>query len=409
MSESVRLDVCDGSGEEATLAGVAYLSARRRTLTTTFAFDEAFLGAKGAWALSPDLPLGGGRTVLSGLPGALSDTAPDRWGRNLIDRRIRGEALAAGRTPPMVTDIDYLLGVSDITRQGALRYRRDGEGPFLAPGSDVPRLLDLPHLLATSDRLVADTSDDLGIVKELLAAGSASLGGARPKASVRDGERLWIAKFPHRSDEWDVMAWEATALDLADRCGIATPPHRLVDIAGRSVLLLERFDRSGEHRIPFISAMTLLGKRDGDTADYVEIAEALGAFGAQTRDQLEQMWRRMAFSVAIHNTDDHLRNHGFLRRRDGWMLSPVFDVNPNPAIEDSRVTTIGWRSTSDVEVNALGEVAPYFDVTPSRAAEIWTEVTDSVAGWRSVANANGIRREEINRFAPVLDRRLSWG
>lgn len=174
------------------------------------------------------------------------------------------------------------------------------------------------------------------------------------------------------------------------------------------MLLLERFDRSGEHRIPFISAMTLLGKRDWDAADYVEIAEALGVFGAQTRDQLEEMWRRIAFSVAIHNTDDHLRNHGFLRRRNGWVLSPVFDVNPNPAIEDSRVTTIGWRGASDLEVAALGEVAAYFGVDPSRAAGIWAEVTESVAGWRAVAQANGIRRDEINLFAPVLDRRLVW-
>lgn len=407
MSASVRLEVCDGSSQDVGVAGVAYLSARRRTITTTFAYDEAFLSTRGAWALSPDLPLSG-RSVLPGLPGALADSAPDRWGRNLIDRRIRGEALAVGRTPPTVTDIDYLLGVSDVTRQGALRYRLHGESPFLATGADVPRLLDLPHLLAATDRLIDGGGNDLGLVKELLAAGSASLGGARPKASVQDGERLFIAKFPHRSDEWDVMAWEATALDLAAQCGISTPPHDLVNIGGRSVLLLERFDRAGEQRVHFISAMTLLGKRDGDAADYVEIAEELGALGVETRDELEQMWRRIAFFVAIHNTDDHLRNHGFLRRRGGWVLSPVFDVNPNPAIEGSRVTTIGWRGAEGAEVSALGEVAPYFDVTASRAAEIWTEVTDSIASWRGVAQSNGIGREEIRRFAPMLDRRLDW-
>lgn len=407
MSSAVRIEVCDGSRETTVGAGSAYLAMRRGALTTTFAYADAFVASSDAWALSPDLPLTG-RSVTSGLPGALADTAPDRWGRRLIDRRIRGEALAEGRTPPTVTDIDYLLGVSDTSRQGALRYRRDEASSFLALGADVPRLIDLPQVLAATDRISAHGGDDLELVKELLAAGSASLGGARPKASVRDGDQLMIAKFPHRSDEWDVMAWEATALDLAARCGIQAPKHRLIDIGGRSVLLVERFDRDGHTRIPYLSGMTLLGKRDGDTSDYVELAEAMGEYCADVRAQLEQLWRRMAFSVTIHNTDDHLRNHGFLKVRRGWVLSPVFDVNPNPEPGHQRVTTIGWRNDAHGEVAALRAAAPYFHLDDVQATVIWAEVSEAVSTWRAVAAANGIRRAEFNRFADVLDRELAW-
>ncbi|MFM8351910.1 MAG: type II toxin-antitoxin system HipA family toxin, partial [Actinomycetales bacterium] len=358
------------------------------------------------WPLGPELPLTS-QSVVSGLPGPLADSAPDRWGRGLIDRRIRTEAFAAGRTPRTVTDIDYLLGLSDFTRQGALRYRLGDADQVLTDGSTVPKLIDLPRLLNAADRI--GSADDLAAVKTLLDAGSASLGGARPKASVRDGDRLLLAKFPHRSDQWDVMAWEATALDLAARCGIDVPVHELVRIDGRSVLLLDRFDRSGVDRIPFASGMTLLGKRDGDNADYIEVAEALSEHGADVIADLERMWRRIAFSVAIHNTDDHLRNLGFLRGRGGWTLSPMFDVNPDPDPGSRRVTSIGWRNQPEAESRALIDIAPYFDLSPNLADCILDEVRSVVSHWRAVATANGIPRSRRTPFSQVLDRALAAG
>lgn len=400
----MRLEVCDGTKEASPVVGNAYVSTGRRTLSTTFDYSHMYLADPAAWPLSPDLPLVG-QSVTAGLPGALADSTPDRWGRNLIDRRIRGEALAAGRTPPTVTDVDYLLGVSDLTRQGALRYRQRDVAPFLAESSEVPRLVDLPHLLNAADELERRGGDDLGPVKELLAAGSASLGGARPKASVSDGDRLLLAKFPHASDEWDVMAWEALALDLAEASGIEVPAHDLVEFGGRNVLLVERFDREGGRRIPFISGMTLVGKRDGENADYIEVAEAISEHGVRVEEQLAQMFRRIVFSVLIHNTDDHLRNHGFLREGPGWQLSPVFDVNANPDIAQRRTTTIAWVDGAAGESAALLRIAPSFGFSPEQGGAVVDEVRDGVSGWRAVAAARGISANEVARFAPVLDRR----
>ena len=190
-------------------------------------------------------------------------------------------------------------------------------GPFIDPDTVVPKLLELPRLLAAADAVERDP-DDQTAVKDLLDAGSGSLGGARPKASVREGERLMIAKFPHRDDTWDVMAWEATALDLAEEAGISVPGRRMTRINGRAVLILDRFDRTPDgRRVPYISAMTLLGRSDGDVSDYTDVCDAISDEGAATALDLEALWRRVAFSVAIHNTDDHLRNHGFPVRRAG--------------------------------------------------------------------------------------------
>ena len=405
MSAAPVIEVHAGSQPDSPRVGTASLTTTRGTVTTTFRYAPAYLAGPHPWALGPDLPLTS-QSVASGLPGPLADSAPDRWGRGLINRRVRAEALAAGRTPPMVTEIDYLLGVSDLTRQGALRYRLADSSEFLAEGSAVPKLIELARLLDAAERIGG--TDDLAAVETLLAAGSASLGGARPKASVRDGERLLLAKFPHRSDQWDVMAWEATALDLAAMCGIDVPVHELVRIDDRSVLLLERFDRAGVDRIPFASGMTLLGKRDGDNADYLEVAEAISEHGADVTADLERMWRRIAFSVAIHNIDDHLRNLGFLHGRGGWTLAPMFDVNPDPVPASQRVTSIGWRNSPEEEAGALIDIAPHFDLGPNHARSIWQDVCGAAGRWRSAAAANGIPRSQLNAFAHVLDRELAF-
>ncbi|MDR6971135.1 type II toxin-antitoxin system HipA family toxin [Leifsonia shinshuensis] len=317
-------------------------------------------------------------------------------------KRERALALREARRPRELDDVDFLTGVSDVSRQGALRFRADATAPFLDPGHTVPRLVRLPELLRAADAAARD--DDFAAVKELLDAGTGSLGGARPKAVVLgdDGRQL-IAKFPHQSDEWDAMAWEATALDLAEQSGVRTASHRLIRVEGRHVLLLDRFDRAGgtgkaaPGRIGYISAMTLLEHHDGDSADYVDIAERLEEVSARPKDDARQLFRRVAVSVGLHNTDDHLRNHGFLRDRAGWTLSPAFDVNPNPD-PDLRQTTIAGAGDVSDEADGLRELARACRLSDAQAAEDIARAASVLAGWQDVATRNGIHRSEISRF-----------
>lgn len=368
-----------------------------------FDYDAAYLADRRGYPLSPDLTLADQRHSVSGLPGSFADSAPDRWGRNLIAQRIRARARGEGRQPTL-REVDYLLGVSDLTRQGALRFASDPQGPFLDVETDVPKLIALPRLLRAADEVAEGGRDDMAAVKVLLDAGTGSLGGARPKASVRDSDSLAIAKFPHHGDGWDVMAWEKTALDLAELSGITVPARQLVDVGGRSVLVIDRFDRAGAGRVGYISAMTLLGRRDGDQADYLEIAEALGEHGSNVTGDLAQLWRRIAFSLIINNVDDHLRNHGFLRDVAGWRLSPAFDINPDPDPGLDRATTVGFVSAAHDARTALLASAADFGLSAAAAESTWDAVLAATATWRVVARGNGITETACDRFAPALDR-----
>ncbi len=389
-------------------AGDAYFNLRRGRLTATFSYDRDYLALPGAYAIDPALSLTTGSWPLpNGLPGAFSDAAPDRWGRNLIARRLRGEAAAEGRSTPTLDDRDYLLGVSDETRQGALRFKTDGDDDFQHPAPDVPKLIALPALLHAANTVARDDPGNMDAIKVLLDAGTGSLGGARPKASVRDDHRLMIAKFPHHADEWSVIAWEKTALDLGEAAGIPVPNRQLVGIEGNPVLLLERFDRRGSHRIGYVSAMTLLEAKDGESRDYTEIAEVIPEHSSAAVDDLRQLWRRIAFSVAVHNTDDHLRNLGFLRQGSGWRLAPGFDINPNPSLSTHRVTSIGGAANPPDEVNALLVYAESFGLTGGQARAVLREVADAAGGWKSVARGNGISQSEISRFEGTLSHTIS--
>ena len=384
-----------------------FANLRRGVFTTTFRYTDEYIASPNAWAVGPGLALGA-QSVSQGLPGPLADTAPDRWGRNLIDKRIRAQwtnedSARIGGAHKAITEVDYLLGVSDLTRQGALRYRVAGEESFLAPDSNIPRLIDLPRLLNATERVDSGGEAEMQAIKDLLDAGSASLGGARPKASVRTANRLLLAKFPHNTDSWNVMAWEATALDLAAAVGIAVPEHRLLLVNGRSVLLLDRFDRRGSARIPFISGMTLTGKFDGEAADYVEVAEAMSENCDRVATNLRELWMRIAFSVAINNTDDHLRNIGFLHADKGWSLAPLFDVNPNPNTLTARVTSIGWQTNPTSELASLLAVAPYFGLTETTCMQMWSHIQAGIANWSQVAGSNGITAAEIEQFAPIFE------
>lgn len=397
--------------EATVFVGQAQFHRGRGALTsTTFQYDRGYIAHPDAYPIDPAFDLVSGTQHTQGLPGSFADSAPDRWGRNLIKKRERAIARGEDRRPQELDDADFLAGVSDVTRQGALRFRADDESPFVDPGHTVPRLVRLPELLHAADVAAMDGSaDDLQAVKALLDAGTGSLGGARPKAAVLgdDGRQL-IAKFPHFEDAWDVMAWEATALDLAGAAGVRTPVHRLVQIEGRHLLLLDRFDRTagtgnvGPGRVGYISAMTLLENRDGETADYIDIAERLEEVSARPKDDAVQLFRRVAVSVGLNNTDDHLRNHGVLRARAGWVLSPVFDVNPNPE-PDARQTTIAGADSVSDEAEGLRGLAQACRLTPERADAELARVAEALADWRDAAAANGLRAAGLSRFRPSFD------
>lgn len=390
-------------------AAIAHFHRRGGSLSTTVQYLPTYLTNRRAYALDPAIPLAASSFTVRGLPGSFADCAPDRWGKNLVTKRLAAEARRQGRRPATVSDIDLLVGVADVTRQGALRFREPTEARFTHPDASIPPLVELPKLLRAADRVTFTPQPDpteLEAIKALLGAGTGTLGGARPKASVCEGNRLLIAKFPHRDDSTDIMAWESTALDLAEQAGIAVPPHRILRVDGRTVLLLDRFDRDETtgHRIGYISAMTLTEHRDGEIADYLDIAAAVIAGGGTPTVDLHALWRRIAFSVAIHNTDDHLRNHGFLHIRKGWVLAPLFDVNPNPDPHSERVTGVAGARAADEEIEALLAVTPEFGLTPEQAASILDEVFTATSRWREIAAVNGITSSEIRMFEPAFDR-----
>lgn len=398
----VLVDEADG----ARLVGQTHFTRARGQISTTFLYDPGYLSSDGT-SIDPALPLVSGAQHQAGLVRAFADSAPDPWGRNLIEKADRVRARDEGRAPRRLDDLDFLLGVSDDTRQGALRYRLAGSTTFLGKPATVPRLVSLPQLLRASDELASD-EDPSRAVKQLLDTGTTGLGGARPKASVRleDGS-LAIAKFPHSSDRWDVTAWEATALDLMEAAGIRVPQRRFARVGERSVLILRRFDRTGDgHRVGYISAMTALSAADGEHRDYAEFAEAMRDLSLSPRADHHELFDRVVASVALGNTDDHLRNHGFLADRGSWTLSPVFDVNPNPDPQRARSTSIMGADAPPDEAEALLALAEECSLSPAQARERTARVAGSIAGWRDAARRNRIREQEVTMMVESIETRL---
>lgn len=396
----VYLDRPDGP----VLVGRLFLHRGGAGESSTFNYDPGWLATRGAYAIDPELPLVSGAfhtRVGQALFGALSDSAPDRWGVELARRGERRRADQAGATPRRLGEADFFLAVRDLLRQGALRLRDPIEGSFIAPdGEGIPHLLDLPRLLGASARLErdAESDEDLSL---LLEAGS-SLGGARPKAHVDDSGRLLIAKFPRlERDDWSVVVWEQIALEMAAAGGIRVSRSRLAPVAGRSVLLVERFDRTADGgRLGFVSAMTMLEASDNERRTYVEIAEVIETESTRTTDDLQELWRRVAFSILISNTDDHLRNHGFLRRGPGWTLSPAFDVNPAPDSIGLLSTAIEDPRDRLAAIETLVEVAELFRVADVRLE--LRRLIDATATWRERAHHYGVQAE-IPRLAPAFE------
>jgi serine/threonine-protein kinase HipA len=383
---------------------------RKDRESATFEYDKTWLAHPERFSLEPALSLGPGPFHASSerpLFGAIGDSAPDRWGRVLMRRAERRRAERAKQAPRTLREIDYLLLVNDEARQGALRFSEYDGGPFLAErgAAPIPPLIELPRLLSASERVLddTDTEEDLRL---LLAPGS-SLGGARPKASVRDKKdgHLSIAKFPNKGDEYDAVRWEALALTLAAKAGVATPAWRLENAAGRPVLLLRRFDRVEGMRLPFLSSMSMLGASDNEPRSYLEFADALRQHGAAPQEDMRALWRRIVFNVLISNTDDHLRNHGFLYGgAAGWRLAPAYDLNPVPVDIKPRILTTAISLDDGTASLALAlEVADYFGLDLKEARKIAREVGKAVSAWRTEAAKLGLTKAEIERMASAFE------
>ena len=389
------------------LVGRLWARSRKGKEGASFEYDDTWLARPFRFALEPALMLGRGpHHTMAGrlIFGAIGDSAPDRWGRTLIQREERRKARKEKRLPRTLLEVDYLLGVSDITRQGALRFAETEGGPFLATGAQVPPMLQLPALLGAALRISADGGNDDDL--QLLLAPGSSLGGARPKASVvdRDG-RLAIAKFPQHGDVTRVTLWEAVALQLAAYAGIPTSEWRVEGVARQDVLLVRRFDRKNDVRIPFLSAMSLLNATDNEQRSYLEIADALRQHGAKAEEDCAQLWRRIVFSILVSNTDDHLRNHGFLYdRAGGWRLSPAFDLNPVPAdIKPRILTTAIDEADGTASLDLAFDVAAHFGVKPDRAKAIVRDVGKAVIRWREIAASIGLSPNEIERMSSAFE------
>lgn len=388
--------------------GLARSNRVRGTETILFEYDGAWLADPDRFSLEPALALTRGAFAQpAGLAtfGSIGDSAPDTWGRRLMQRAERRLAEREGRAVRTLAESDYLLGVADEARLGALRFRRVGEEVFQAPIRDgVPALVDLERLLHITGRILRDeeTDDDL----RLIFAPGSSLGGARPKASVIDRHgHLSIAKFPKETDPYRIETWEEVALRLAGQAGIETPDHGLIDVAGKPVLLSRRFDRHGAIRIPFLSAMAMMGARDGERGSYPEMVDVLAQHGAQGKADAQALYRRVAFNVLISNVDDHLRNHGFLwRGRAGWSLSPAYDLNPVPADLKARVLTTSIDlDDGTCSLDLLESASPFFALTLTQARTVIREVATVTATWRETAKAVGARSAEINRMASAFE------
>lgn len=394
--------------------GTIYVEGGKGKEVISFEYDNAWLeNVDTSLIFDPDLMLYKGRQYApldKSMFGIFADSCPDRWGRLLMKRREAIIAKKEERKPKRLTDIDFLLGVYDETRMGGLRFSVTEDGPFLSDDRELatPPWTTLRKLESAS--LAFEKNED-GMeekwLKQLLAPGS-SLGGARPKASVSapDGS-LWIAKFPSKHDDINVGAWEMVVHDLAVMCGLDVPEAKLEHFSKTgSTFLTKRFDRDGEHRIHFASAMTLLGKNDGasaaDGSSYLDIVSLIRKYGATPKKDLLELWKRIVFNMAVSNTDDHLRNHGFILTNEGWCLSPLYDVNPN---SDGDVLSLNVDEYSNlIDFELALDVAPAFGLTEKQAKIQLDEIKSIVENnWRMLAKKQGLARGEIEGMAPAFD------
>ena len=397
-----------------TLMGTLKAEQVRGREVFSFSYSKEWLEKAQALVLDPDLGLyGGSQYTRDDKPnfGLFLDSSPDRWGRVLMERRETFIARQEGRRARTLMESDYLLGVFDRYRMGGLRFKLATEGPFLDNNDAMatPPMAALRTLEEASLQLENENAVDSPQFAEwlsLLISPGSSLGGARPKASVVDPKgELWIAKFPSRKDDRDIGAWEMVVNKLAVQSGLRIAEGKARRFTqDHHTFLTKRFDRRGEDRIHFASAMTLLGYNDGADAitgvSYLHIAEFIMRHGATPDADLEELWRRIVFNICVSNSDDHLRNHRFLLTPQGWVLSPAFDVNPIPSSRGLSLNISEYSNAPDLEL--AHEVAEKFRVNDKKREAVINKVVKVVSRWQQVAAEIGISRSEVERMENVF-------
>lgn len=369
-----------------------------------FTYSAEWLEHPQKFAIDPDLSLD--RFPLHPNPatgnfGVFLDSSPDRWGQTLMKRREAMEAKDQRRPPRNLYAWDFLLGVQDLTRQGALRFKRSGTDTFLSTHTlAAPPITMLRELESVAKDLTSKRIDDLDALRRwlsVLVAPGASLGGARPKANFTEADgSLWIAKFPARDDDRDIGAWEGATYQLAIEAGINMPPARIIRLGSEHhTFCVKRFDRNQGQRSFYASAMTMLKRSESEGASYLDLALFLLTDGTRKHisADLEQLFRRVVFNVAVGNRDDHLRNHGFILSSDGWRLSPAFDVNPN--IDKAEHVLNLDESDNRPSMASVIATSDLYELTPERAEIIVSEVVSVVSRWKEVAKRIGLPSAEI--------------
>lgn len=369
----------------------------------SFEYDKQWLKSGNQFLLDPDIQLYSGQQFPNGKEnfGVFLDSMPDTWGRTLMKRRVAQLAKEKNEKAPTLYDINYLLGVYDESRMGALRFKTDIEGPFLDNNNETPTppwssVRELQQAANSFEN--EDNNEEAKKWLAILMAPGSSLGGARPKANILDeNKELWIAKFPSKNDTIDKAAWEYLAYILATKAGINMAQCRIEKIAGSyNTFFTKRFDREKGERIHFASAMTMTGNNEDtirdNPASYLDLAVFISNYGTNIEENLHQLWRRIIFNIAISNTDDHLRNHGFILTDKGWILSPAYDLNPS-------IDKDGLALNIDTDNNALDfdlakSIGEYFRLNNNQMEEIIHQVLGVTNKWKTIANGIGISRSE---------------
>lgn len=389
--------------QEPELTGILSAHFAKGKKSFSFEYDRTWIKSKDQMLFDPDIQFYSGPQFPSDKEnfGIFLDSMPDTWGRTLMKRRVSQQAKENGEKPRTLYDIDYLLGVYDESRMGALRFKTELDGPFLdnnntsptPPWSSIRELQNAAKMLENDD----DNKEIQKWLSVLMAPGS-SLGGARPKANILDeNKELWIAKFPSKNDTIDKGAWEMLAYELALKAGINMAPSKIEKIAGKyNTFFTKRFDREKEQRIHFASAMTMTSNSEDTIRDnmpsYLDIADFIQNYGVNINENLQQLWRRIIFNIAISNTDDHLRNHGFILTNEGWILSPAYDINPS--IDKDGLALNIDTNNNELDFNLAISVGEYFRLDNSQMDKIINEVIEAVSSWKVIAQKIGISRSE---------------
>ena len=389
--------------EEPKLIGVLSAQQAKGKKAFSFEYDTLWLKTGQKFLLDPDISLFSGSQYPNQKEnfGIFLDSMPDTWGRTLMKRKAAQLAKENNVKTPTLYDIDFLLGVYDESRMGALRFKIDLNGDFLDNNkiASAPPWSSIRELQNAAENIEDDKdNDEIRKWLSILIAPGSSLGGARPKANILDTDKsLWIAKFPSKSDTIDKAAWEYLAYELAIQAGIDMAPCRIEKIMGNyNTFFTKRFDRENGERIHFASAMTMTGNNEETIKDnhpsYLEIAEFISNYGVSIEKNLHQLWRRIVFNISISNTDDHLRNHGFILTNEGWILSPAYDLNPS--IDKDGLSLNIDMYNNDLDFELAKSVGEYFRLNEKQMNTIINEVSSVVSKWKEIANKIGISRSE---------------